>query len=306
MREKGMPLAIFLFVATCLSTLFVGCMWEGVDLSKEGFTSLWRGYTFALPLMSILLSHELGHYFAARIHRVDVSPPYFIPIPFTLIGTFGAVIKMREQIERRDALLDIGAAGPLVGFVVTVPILLYGIATSPVQALDPAVTYLVEGKSLFYLGILYALKGPIPEGYDVLLTPTALAGWTGLLVTMLNLVPVAQLDGGHVAYALFGERQDRYSRRFLRALLVLAILISAVSLGRAAMLGEGEQGLATAATAGLNWGIWWLLLSAMSRANDGRHPTTRPGPLSPKRRIIAIATLLLFPLLFMPTWISES
>jgi hypothetical protein len=86
----------------------------------------------------------------------------------------------------------------------------------------------------------------------------------------------------------------------------LAILISAVSLGRAAMVGEGEQGLATAATAGLNWGIWWLLLSAMSRANDGRHPKTLPGPLSPKRRIIAIATLLLFPLLFMPTWISES
>jgi membrane-associated protease RseP (regulator of RpoE activity) len=253
--------------------------------------------------MAILLSHELGHYFVARRHHVDVSPPYFIPMPFTFIGTFGAVIRMRGPVESRDALLDIGAAGPLAGFIVTLPVLIYGIATSPVEPLDPKLHYLVEGHSLLYSGLIYALKGPLAEGYDILLSPTALAGWAGLLVTMMNLVPVGQLDGGHVAYALFGARQDAYSRRVLQGLLALALLISGW-----AMLNAWQRGgsVIAAASAGMHWGIWWLLLRLMTRANGGRHPPTAPSELSSARRMVAWSTLLLFVLLFMPTWISET
>ena len=151
-------------------------------------TELQTGWVFSVPLMAILLAHEFGHFFAGRYHRVDVSPPYFIPIPFFLLGTLGAVIQIRERIRSRNALLDIGAAGPLAGLAVALPVIIYGIATSPVEPL-PEGPYMLEGRSLLYLGLLSWLKGPIPEGYDIMLTPTALAGWAGLLVTMINLLP---------------------------------------------------------------------------------------------------------------------
>jgi len=297
--------AIFLFVLTFISMLYVGCMWAGAEPFAEGIWSIWRGYPFAVPLMAILLSHELGHYFVARYHRVDVSPPFFIPMPFALIGTFGAVINMRGPVSARKALLDIGAAGPLMGFVVTLPVLIYGLNASPVEVLDPSKHYFVEGRSLLYAGLIYWLKGSIPSGQDIMLTPTALAGWAGLLVTMMNLVPVAQLDGGHVAYALFGERQDRYSRYVLRTLLLLALAISAGSMFDAFQRGLKQAVILEAAAAGLQWGIWWLVLTWMSRANEGVHPPTAPSELSPARRIIAWVTLSLFVLLFMPTWMRE-
>ncbi len=301
-EDSGMLTAVGLFALTFASMLYVGCIWANVDPLADGLLSIWRGWPFAVPLMAILLSHELGHYFAARRHHVDVSPPYFIPMPFTLIGTFGAVIRMRSPIESRDALLDIGAAGPLAGFVVTLPVLIYGLAISPVERLDPNVHYLVEGRSLLYSGLIYALKGPIADGFDILLSPTALAGWAGLLVTMINLVPVGQLDGGHVAYALFGPRQDQYSRRVLHGLLVLALLISG---GAMLSAWHHSQSISSAAFAGLNWGIWWLILSLMMRANAG-HPPTAPSELTSIRRIVAWGTLALFVLLFMPTWIRET
>ncbi len=303
--RASMRNALLMFVLTFLSMLYVGCTWAGVDPFESGFLSIWRGYSFAVPLMAILLSHELGHYFVARAHHVDVSPPYFIPMPFALIGTFGAVIRMRGPVESRDALLDIGAAGPLAGFIVTLPILIYGIASSPVEALDPNVHYLVEGHSALYSALIYAIKGPIAEGHDILLSPPALAGWAGLLVTMMNLVPIGQLDGGHVAYALFGPRQDTYGRRALHGLLALALLISGVAMIHEWRLGHSKGAIMSAAAAGMHWGIWWLLLHFMTRANEGRHPPTAPSELSTGRRVLAWCTLALFLLLFMPTWIRE-
>ena len=149
---------------------------------------------------------------------------FFIPVPFFLLGTMGAVIQIRERIRSRNALLDIGAAGPLAGMVVAVPIVAYGIAASPVEPL-PDANYMIEGRSLLYLAMLHGIKGEIPAGYDIMLTPTALAGWAGLLVTMINLLPFGQLDGGHVAYALWGPRQDRVSQIVIRLLPVLAVTV---------------------------------------------------------------------------------
>lgn len=296
--------AVVLFALTLLSMFWVGAQWSGADLERGLLAGLLDGYTFAVPLMAILLAHELGHYFAARIHGVDTSPPFFIPMPYALIGTFGAVIRMRGAIKLRNALFDIGASGPLCGLVIALPVLVYGIATSQVEPLRDDLTYFVEGRSLLYVALLYALKGPIPAGSDIMLSPTALAGWAGLLVTMINLVPVGQLDGGHVAYALFGQKQDLYSRWARRSLLFIGGGISLIK-GALALLRHAEgQALTNAFLSGSHWLIWWLVLSAMARMTGDQHPPTEPSTLSPWRRVLAWLTLALFVLLFMPTWIS--
>ena len=308
---------IVLLVLTFASTLYVGAaMALELDPAPESATEfalyllanpreLLAGWTFAVPLMAILFAHEMGHYVAGKLHKVDISPPYFIPVPFFLLGTMGAVIRMKGAIKTRDALLDIGAAGPLAGMVVAIPVLVYGLHTSPVEALSAHAgeEIWVEGRNILYLAILYLLKGPIPEGYDVWINPTATAGWAGLLVTQINLIPVGQLDGGHIAYALFGKRQDGYSRLVHRALPFVALLVAVVYLVPAWQRGERGDALFGEAIAGAQWLVWWLVLSLMARFAGGEHPPTGPEPLSRGRKAVAIGTLVLFALLFMPSWI---
>jgi membrane-associated protease RseP (regulator of RpoE activity) len=290
-----------LVVLTFVSTFYVGA---GMVLGQvpSSLAELAEGWVFSLPLMGILLAHEFGHFFAGMYHRVDVSPPYFIPVPFFLLGTMGAVIQIRERIRSRDALLDIGAAGPLAGLVVAIPVVIYGISTSPVDAL-PEGNYMIEGRSILYAGVLHWLKGPIPPGYDVMLSPTALAGWAGLLVTMINLLPFGQLDGGHVAYALLGRRQDEVSRYVIRLLPVLALIVCLVYGLPSYLAGERGDQLMFDATAGLHWLVWAFVLWILTRATGSGHPPTEDSTLSPRRRIVGWVTLGLFVLLFMPAWL---
>lgn len=294
---------LLLFVATCASTLYVGALMEGATM--ESVTELWLGWPFAVPLMAILLAHEMGHYVAGRIHGVDVSLPYFIPMPMTLLGTMGAVIRIRGRIRSRDALLDVGAAGPLAGMAIALPVVIYGLATSPVEPLPDATdaAYVIEGRSLLYLGLLHGLHGSIPAGHDIMLSSTALAGWAGLLVTMINLLPFGQLDGGHVAYSILGERQNRVSRWVLRGLPFLAVAVSLIYLFPSWLAGEPKPMLAANALAGTQWLMWAVVLYLMTRVAGSDHPPTDNDVLSRRRRWIAIATLALFALLFMPTWI---
>ena len=294
-------LPLTLIALTFASTFYVGA---GMVLGQppSSLTELRTGWVFSVPLMAILLAHEFGHFFAGKYHRVDVSPPYFIPVPFFLLGTLGAVIQIRERIRSRNALLDIGAAGPLAGMAVALPVVIYGLATSPVQPL-PDGPYILEGRSLLYLGLLSALKGPIPEGYDVMLTPTALAGWAGLLVTMINLLPFGQLDGGHVAYALLGRRQDQVSRYVLRLLPMLAIVVSAAYGIPSYLDGRRGDALIFDASAGMHWLVWAVVLWLLTRATGPGHPPTEDDRLSPRRRLVGWLTLSLFILLFMPSWI---
>jgi membrane-associated protease RseP (regulator of RpoE activity) len=295
----GLPL--ILIALTFASTLYVGA---GMVLREPpvSIAELSRGWVFSVPLMAILLAHEFGHFFAGMYHRVDVSPPYFIPVPFFLLGTLGAVIQIRERIRSRNALLDIGAAGPLCGMAIALPVVAYGIATSPIEAL-PEASYVLEGRSALYLGLLCLLKGPIPHGYDVMLTPTALAGWAGLLVTMINLLPFGQLDGGHVAYALLGRRQNEVSRYVLRLLPLLAATVCA-AYGISSYVGglRGDR-LIYDASAGMHWLVWALVLWMLTRTTGPGHPPTEDTELSPRRRIVGWLTLSLFILLFMPAWI---
>ncbi|MFT3921216.1 MAG: site-2 protease family protein [Myxococcales bacterium] len=292
--------AAVLLVLTLGSTLYAGALQQGISDPFE----LWRGYAFALPLMTILLCHEMGHYVAARIHGVDVSPPFFIPLPlpFTLIGTMGAVIQMRAPIRQRNALLDIGAAGPLAGLTVAIPILVYGIVHSEVAPLVAGGT--AEGHSLFYEGLLWLLKGPIPAGQDIFLSPTAFAGWVGLLVTMMNLVPAGQLDGGHVAYALLGPKQDTYSRYVRRGLFLVGLAISCGKGLYAWSQNASAEQLEVALMGGANWMLWGVILAIMTRMNGDQHPPTEPSELTPTRRLLGYVTLAWFLLLFMPTWLS--
>jgi len=294
-------LPLFLIALTFLSTFYVGAA-HVLDHAPTSFDELLTGWVFSLPLMAILLAHEFGHFFAGMYHRIDVSPPYFIPIPFFLLGTLGAVIQMRERIRSRNALLDIGAAGPLCGMVVALPVVIYGLATSPVQPL-PEADYFIEGRSILYLTILYALKGPIPAGYDVSLNPTALAGWAGLLVTMINLLPFGQLDGGHVAYALVGPRQNRVSKLVLRVLPLVALIIGLGYGVPSWFAGVRGDRLMYDATAGMHWLVWAGVLWLLTRATGQGHPPTEDTELTARRRMVGWLTLSLFVLLFMPSWI---
>lgn len=301
-RRERLLLPLALFLATCASTLYVGALMEGAEV--RSVLDLGHGWPFALPLMAILLAHEMGHYVAGRIHGVDVSLPYFIPMPMTLLGTMGAVIRIRGRIRSRDALLDVGAAGPLAGMAIALPVVVYGLATSPVELL-PEVgesAYVIEGRSLLYLALLHGLHGSIPAGHDIMLSSTALAGWAGLLVTMINLLPFGQLDGGHVAYSLLGERQDRVSRWVLGSLPFLAVAVSLIYLLPSWLAGAPKPILASNALAGTQWLVWGVVLYLMTRVAGSDHPPTDNDRLSRRRRWIAIATLALFALLFMPTW----
>ncbi|MFT3768968.1 MAG: site-2 protease family protein [Minicystis sp.] len=293
---------LVLFLATVVSVFYTGLEWGGIH-AGHGVAGVLRalpqGWPFALPLLAILLTHEFGHYIAARIHRVDASLPYFIPLPvLSPFGTMGAVISMRGRIRSRDALLDIGASGPLAGLCVAIPVLVVGLMQSKIEpARSPGIQ---EGQCLLYLALKRLVVGPIPAGHDVFLTPMALAGWVGLFVTMLNLVAVAQLDGGHIAYALFGPRQNRYARALHALLLVVFAFNAARFLGPVLVRrawGEVGQALSNSTF----WLVWYVLIAVIKRFGGEDHPPTEPGELSPVRKVVAVLSLVMFVLLFMPT-----
>ena len=293
---EGNPwLNLGLLVATLLSVFLVGSVqWIGYALEQNpalqitdlahltGFgifprlSTFWRGYPYALSIMAILGAHELGHYFAARRHGHAVSLPYFIPMPISFLGTMGAVIRSREPMRNRKILMDIGAAGPIAGFIFAVPILLIGIATSPVRQFEPDQNYIQEGNSLLYVTSKLLIKGEVlpNEREDISINQMAFAGWLGLLVTALNLIPVGQLDGGHVLYSLFGGRARQAYIPVMLAMVGLVFLAPQV------------------------WFIWLILLFFLGRIYAP--PLDDITPLDAPRRRIAYLTIAIFVLVFVP------
>ena len=182
-------------------------------------TTVMGGWIYSASLLTILTAHEFGHYFAARYHRVKATLPYFIPFP-SFLGTLGAVIRMSPYIPSRRALFDIAAAGPIAGLVVAIPLSIAGVAISEhVPAGDPE-GVIILGDPLLFRAIEWALLEPRGEEVELLLHPVAFAGWVGLFVTALNLLPISQLDGGHIGYALFGRRS-----RFIAGLAFVALAL---------------------------------------------------------------------------------
>lgn len=211
------------FLLTVLSTLWAGTYLEGApwDFFLRQPGRLVEGVPFAASLLAILAAHELGHYVAARRYGLHVTLPFFIPMPFlSPIGTLGAVIKMKTPIYTRRMLLDVGAAGPLAGIVVAIPVAVYGIAHSPILPVEGA-SGLQLGEPLLFKLLLAAVAPEIPPGHDLYLDSIAFAGWIGLFVTALNMLPIGQLDGGHVLYALLGRGQHWLGRLFFLALVVM-------------------------------------------------------------------------------------
>ncbi|MGI6208406.1 MAG: site-2 protease family protein [Anaerolineae bacterium] len=199
-------LALSLLLATLASVLLVGGLMTESDLDGVLGNPL-SGLPFAVSLLAILGAHEMAHYLVARHYGVQVSLPYFIPMPIGPLGTMGAFINMRSAPRNRSHLLRIGLAGPLSGLVVALAVVIYGLSISTVGPVPDGLAYLQEGNSALYLLLKRLVLGQwLPaNGIDVDLHPVAFAGWAGLLVTGLNLIPAAQLDGGHVSYALFGR-----------------------------------------------------------------------------------------------------
>lgn len=305
-------LALVLFLSTCVSTLYVGAAQvSGRDplehlsrVSRAGelpgalaafARALGAGWTFALPLMAILLCHELAHYVAMRRHGIPSTLPLFIPFP-NVFGTMGAVIAMRGGLRSRDALVDVGASGPLAGLVVALGVTSYGLSRSTIEPLAGRTGVFVEGDSLLYLALKRMVCGTIPPGQDVWLHPIAFAGWVGLFMTMMNLLPIGQLDGGHVAYALFGPRHDRWSRWVIAMVALWAASLAAwiaASHPRARWSSE-------LFTPAIIWGMWAVMTRVLLRLGGDRHPPTEEGELDPRRRVVACFTLALFVMLWMP------
>jgi membrane-associated protease RseP (regulator of RpoE activity) len=266
------------------------------------------GLSYSVPLMAILLCHELGHYFVARAHGVHASLPHFIPLPPILgLGTMGAVIGMRQVTSDRRKLIDIGAAGPLAGLLVAVPVILYGLSLSPVEALSPGGKQ--EGNSILYALLKLATKGAwLPDGtHDVILHPTAFAGWAGLLVTMINLLPIGQLDGGHVATAYFGNGYNGFARRLHRCLPLVAAAVFAWALWLVRQetrpTGHFPLDAATeiALFAALPWMIWWGMVALVQRASGSSlHPPVEARPLGAGRKGLFWLMVIVFALLLMP------
>lgn len=264
---------VVLLILTILSLLFVGAQQASAE-NGDGFFLL-DGWPFALGMILILGTHELGHYFAARRHNLNVSLPYFFPFPLHIFGTLGAFILFREPMRNRKQLFDVGVAGPLAGLVVAIPVLFIGLATSDVQPLPKDENYMLEGDSLFYSAAKYVVFGELlpNEDEDVFINQVAWAGWTGLLLTALNLIPAGQLDGGHIIYTLLGNR----TRDLYWPMLVVMIVLS--------MLSQ----------------IWWMLMFLfLLFGRVYAVPLDSITPLDPRRRWLAYAALVILVLVFVP------
>jgi membrane-associated protease RseP (regulator of RpoE activity) len=279
-RRVGLNVALFLL--TCLSTLLAGAAFTGSP-TFDTFRTTWMGtlflsgVPFAATLLAILGVHEFGHYFTARHYRATVSLPYFIPAPppLFLFGTLGAIIQMRSPTRSRNALFDIAAAGPIAGLVVAVPALLLGLAWSAVVPMPPD-GHVVFGQSILLRWLVEARFGSIPEGMMLYTHPIADAAWAGFFVTALNLFPVGQLDGGRIAYALFGRRHRLVGMLTVGATLALGLI-----------------------TQSPNWFVWAALVIFLIGFHHSP-PLDDVTPLSPARRVVGALCLILFVLLIPP------
>ena len=301
-RPSKVWVNLLLFFLTVLSVLFVGTLYayQGpVPGSLTGLlwvliSHLWIGWPYAVSLLAILLAHEFGHYFVGRARGAAVTLPYFIPFPFSQIGTMGAFIQMKSIPKNKRALFDLAIAGPLAGLVVAIPVLLYGLSTSSLALVTAAPGAFAEGNSLLYLLAKFIVFGkllpappdlsglpllyhwisyffigqPSPVGStDVFINQVAWAAWVGLLVTFLNLIPAGQLDGGHILYAVFGKKANR----ILPVILVVTVLLGFLWVG---------------------WWLWAVLIFLFGRSHA--EPLDQITQLDPKRKALAVLVLIVF------------
>ncbi len=281
-------LPLGLFIATCLSTFIVSAFPAGVTLSDpltiDWSLFFWGGFSYALPLMTILICHEAGHYIQAKRYHVEASLPYFIPLPISPIGTMGAVIGMTSNMRDRKALFDIGISGPLAGLVPTIIFCALGLYWSEVRPMPMGVREYL-GEPLLFKFMIHHLIGPLPAGHDVFLHPMAFAGWVGLLITSLNLLPIGQLDGGHIFYALLLKKSH----------VLAALLLNLMGLG--AMIMAFVYG-----------NPMWILMIMLLFLMGPKHPPTANDyvPLGRARIVLGWLTLAFVLIGFTPMPIFQA
>jgi membrane-associated protease RseP (regulator of RpoE activity) len=276
MAVRQRPLLhVLLFAATFFTAAMQSALELGVDVFSDPF-GIRAGLPFAIAVMSILLCHELGHYALALVHRVDASLPYFIPAPPLLFpfGTLGAFIRMRSVPPNRRALFDIGAAGPWAGLLVTIPVLIIGLMVSEVRPGGLSEGGYLLGDDILFSWLTRLVLQVNPDEVTIILHPIALAGWFGLFVTSLNLIPIGQLDGGHVLYAVFGRHHRWIARGVVTFLVVLGL--------------GGWFG----------WIVWAGLLAILGF--DHPPPQDSSATLDRRRLIAAALTGVVFVLTFIP------
>jgi membrane-associated protease RseP (regulator of RpoE activity) len=263
--KKRLFLHSFLFALTLLSTFISGGAANG---DYKG------GAIYGVAIMAILLSHEMGHYVMSRKYGVHATLPYFIPFPLSPFGTLGAVIRMSGGIRDKKALFDIGISGPLVGFILSVPCVIVGLMFSKPVKIPISADIPIFGDSLFIKVATWWILGKIPSGYDVAIHPLGFAGWVGLFITAFNLLPIGQLDGGHIMYAVLGHRGRYVARALIPVLILLSIFCS----------------------------IGWVTLAILLLIFGVGHPDPYDTwtPLDRKRKVLAIAMLVVFMVSFIP------
>ena len=269
-------LAAILFVVTVCTTVTAGALYQGANVFANP-AELLSGIPFSFSLLLILGTHEMGHYLASRSHGVATTLPMFIPGPPLppMIGTFGAIIKIKSPITSRGALVDIGAAGPLSGFAVSLFVTFAGLRLSTIMPKYVESPNLGLGSSLIFKFLSFITVGPIPPGLDLFLHPIAFAGWIGMFITAMNLLPIGQLDGGHLIYALIGPRHRIFSAAMVACLIILGIFTWP------------------------GWFLWAALISFMGLAHPPVHD--QHIPMDRRRKIICAATIIVFILTFTPT-----
>lgn len=272
MSGRGLLIHALLLLATFASATVSGAVWAGVDPFASG-SALVQGLPYSVALLAILLCHEFGHYLLCRRHGVDASLPYFLPAPLLPFGTFGAFIRIRSRFPDRRALFDIGMAGPWAGFVVALVVLVAGLRLSHVETVVPQHGFLVFGDSVLSAQLIRLVVGA--DSNDVVIHPLALAGWFGLFVTSLNLLPAGQLDGGHALYAVVGRRTPLLSGALVGVLVWLGFRL---------------------------WPGWFTWAGILALMNVLGHPATGDDdrPLGAGRLVAAVLSLLLFVLTFVP------
>ena len=273
-----------LLAATLATTTVTGaCHWLSFEADFQAidpqFTAgaVANGLWYSLTILAILGAHELGHYLACRYYGISASLPYFLPVPFPLTGTAGAFIRIRQPITTKRALFDIGIAGPLAGFAIAVPALVIGMMMSRVVALPSDFTGVSLGEPLLFKAVSWLIWGTPPETASINMHPMAFAAWFGLLATALNLIPIGQFDGGHIAYAALG----RHAHKVTIVAVLFAVSLSVYS---------------------SSWVVWTVLAVGLLFAFGWRHPSVwdETEPLDPARLWLALLALVILVLCFTP------
>lgn len=261
---------ILLLIVTIFTTLIAGAALSGVNPISP-ISNLLKGIPFSITIMLILGGHELGHYFAAKKNNVEATFPYFIPAPH-LIGTFGAVIKMKSPIKDKNSLVEIGASGPIVGFILSTIALHIGLSLSKTVPFQGEGLLLGDSILLYFFTKLYFPA--VEEGFEILLHPIAFAGWIGYFVTAINLLPIGQLDGGHISYALF---QSKY--RFIAYITFALIMVGGFLW--------------------LGWIIWGIVIALIVRFKHPP-PLDNISEITSRNKIIGYISFVIFLITFIP------